>query len=105
MLVCDPSLATSNVDRMAIAHLRQAGVIFTKQPKPKAIRAPKGRIAWKSLEATGYRLNPKGCRQCGASEGHESPLNPYKMALCGRCLGVHARSIEAGLKPTDEIFW
>ena len=104
MLICDPSLATSNVDKMAIEHLQKAGIIYTRRKAPKAPRAPRGRIAWKALEATNWK-HSGGCRQCGDSSGLTPEPGPYGMKLCQRCLDVHAHSIKAGLTPNDEISW
>ncbi len=104
MLICDPSLAVSNVDRMAIQHLQRAGIIYTRRKAPKTPRAPRGRIAWKALEATGWKT-AGGCRQCGASGGLADGYGPYMMKLCQRCLAIHEKSIRAGLTPNEEISW
>lgn len=102
MLVCDPSLAISNVDRMAIQHLQQAGIIFTRRKAPKPPRTPRGRIAWKALEATNWK-HSDGCRQCGYGVAQSHADYPYGMKLCLRCATVHFNSIRAGLAPNDEI--
>lgn len=101
MLVCEPRRCSSNVDRMALEHLRAAGVIFAKPKAEKKL--PKGRIGWKRLNPTGWA---KGhCDQCGCYESSVGHSHPYGMALCGDCLMIHYKSITAGLKPSDEVSW
>lgn len=102
VLICDPRKAVSRVDKMAIEHLRAAGIIVPQpagRPKKEtAKKLPKGRVGWK-------RLDPfvrSGCRQCGS--GSSVPGNwPYSMSLCSRCAQIHLNSIKAGLKSSDEV--
>lgn len=105
MLICDPRKCVSNVDRMALEHLRAAGVIVpNKAGRPRVEkRIPNKRVGWKRLNPTGWSKG--ACDQCGKASGTSAQNHPYGMALCPHCLAIHTASIAAGLKPTDEIKW
>jgi hypothetical protein len=104
-LIVDHDRITSNVDRMAIEHLRQAGILVPRGPgRPKAPKKiAKARIGWRNLDPFKGSL----CRQCGGRFGHERAEGswPYAMVLCQHCASVHTRSLDAGLKPSQEVFW
>lgn len=103
MLVCDPKRASSNVDRMALDHLKAAGVIFAKDRTKRHTKNPKGKIGWKRLNPTGW---DKGrCDQCGKAAGIVTPGNPYHMALCPKCESVHKQAIKCGMKRNEDVNW
>lgn len=106
MLVCEPKRCVSNVDRMALEHLKSSGIIFTKGTQPKQAKvksARRGKVGFKALTPTGWYAG--ACDQCGKATGNKHSSHPYGMALCEKCLKVHVVSVSNGLKPSDEIKW
>lgn len=102
MLTCDPKRCVSNADRMALDHLKAAGIIFTPVKRPKAVKPPsKPRIGWKKFGP----MRKGFCAQCGGDSCTVPGDWPYGMKLCRDCANVHLHSIRAGLKPNDDVNW